>query len=102
MWTRASSTGLGNGKLTPRIMQEGQLDAIADEAERAKLAALVELVGRDGDQLMALAIQFIRANVGVSSVLLGSKNLAHIAHNLELVDTPLPPGMLERAIAICS
>eukprot|EP01047_Picozoa_sp_COSAG01_P110964 COSAG01_NODE_39764_length_472_cov_1.198391_2_plen_30_part_01 len=26
VWTRASSTGLGNGKLTPRIMQEGQLD----------------------------------------------------------------------------
>jgi hypothetical protein len=27
--------------------------------------------------------------------------LAHIAHKLELADMPLPPEMLERALAIC-
>jgi aryl-alcohol dehydrogenase-like predicted oxidoreductase len=95
-------TGLGRGKLTPKILREGELEVISGDSERAKLSALIELVGGDGNLLMALAIQFLHANPGVSSALLGSKSLAHVAHDLELAEMELPAGMLDKAISICS
>ena len=38
----------------------------------------------------------------ISSVLLGSKSLEHVAHNLMLADVELEEGMLEKAVEICS
>lgn len=38
----------------------------------------------------------------VSSILLGSKSMEHIAHNLVLADQELPAGMLEKAATICA
>lgn len=95
-------TGLGRGKLTPKILRDGELAAIQDEAEQDKLAALLDLVESDGELLMAVAIQFLHANPGVSSALLGSKSVAHVEHNLQLAELALPEGLLDQAIAICS
>jgi succinate dehydrogenase/fumarate reductase flavoprotein subunit len=51
------------------------------------------------DHLQRARLQKEGANESINKV--GSKNLAHIAHKLELADMPLPPEMLEMALAIC-
>lgn len=65
-------TGLGRGKLTPKVLTE--LDSLQGE-EKRKISALLSLCKNDGDTLMALAIQFLHSTAGISSVLLGSKSL---------------------------
>jgi aryl-alcohol dehydrogenase-like predicted oxidoreductase len=65
-------TGLGRGKLTPKVLTE--LDTLQGD-EKRKVEALLDICHHDGDLLMAVAIQFLYATAGVSSVLLGSKSL---------------------------
>lgn len=71
-------TGLGRGKLTPKVLTE--VDSLQGE-EKRKIQALLDLCNHDGDLLMAVAIQFLHSTSGVSSVLLGSKSLEVRLHD---------------------
>ena len=51
-----------------------ELDTLQGD-EKRKVEALLDICHHDGDLLMAVAIQFLYATAGVSSVLLGSKSL---------------------------
>ena len=66
-----------------------QVDSLQGE-EKRKIDALLELCNRDGDLLMALAIQFLHGTAGVSSVLLGSKSLQVRAQRAPLTSVPTP------------
>ena len=58
-------------------------------ASRRRIEQLLELVEGDARKLTALALQFLYANPGVSSVLVGSKQAEHIEANLGLLDLDL-------------
>ena len=90
-------TGLGAGKLTPRVVSH--LDDL-DERTRAKISAWLELVGGDADLLTALALKFLHHNPHVTSVLVGSKNIEHLQRNIELLGADVSDELLQRALEV--
>ncbi|GAB6099193.1 aldo/keto reductase [Halanaerocella petrolearia] len=84
--------GLAGGRLTPRVVP--YLEQVEDQA---KIKQLLKLVDNDANKLVALALQFLYQYRGITSVLLGSKNLAHIEKNLSYLDWELKPGIIEKA-----
>ncbi|WP_423406764.1 aldo/keto reductase [Heyndrickxia sp. MSNUG] len=85
-------TGLGRGLLTSRALQA--------EFKPAKLEQLLELVKNDGDLLSTLALNFLYENKGISSVLIGTKNLDHFRKNIELLEKDFDKELLAQAITI--
>jgi aryl-alcohol dehydrogenase-like predicted oxidoreductase len=85
-------TGLGRGLLTSRALQA--------EVKPAKLQQLLELVNNDGDLLSTLALNFLYENKGISSVLIGTKNLEHFKQNIELLEKDFDKELLIKAIGI--
>jgi aryl-alcohol dehydrogenase-like predicted oxidoreductase len=85
-------TGLGRGLLTSRALQA--------EHKPAKLEKLLQLVHEDGDVLTTLALNFLYENKGISSVLIGTKNLDHFKKNMELLDREFDRELLLKAIEI--
>lgn len=85
-------TGLGRGLLTSRALQA--------EFKPAKLEQLLELVNNDGDLLSTLALNFLYENKGISSVLIGTKNLEHFRKNIELLEKEFDKELLAQAIKI--
>lgn len=75
--------GLARGMLTAKALKYLKT---FPEKEQQKVSALLELVGKDGDRLMGLALHFLFENPGVSSVLVGSKNLAHLRDNFKMLE----------------
>ncbi len=90
--------GLDGGRLTPRVM--AHLDEL-DISVRGKITALLELVDGDAHKLVALALKFLYQNPHVTSVLAGSKSVAHVRQNLELLDLPMEASLIEQAIQAC-
>jgi len=89
-------TGLGMGRLTSRVL-------VLPEKERPLVVRRVlELVGGDGEKLTALGLAFLRRNPAVSSILVGSKNLAHVRTNIHLLFQGVDPGLLEEAARIAA
>jgi aryl-alcohol dehydrogenase-like predicted oxidoreductase len=85
-------TGLGRGLLTAKALQA--------EVKPAKLQQLLELVNNDGDLLSTLALNFLYENKGISSVLIGTKNLEHFKKNIELLEKDFDKELLIKAIEI--
>lgn len=85
-------TGLGRGLLTSRALQA--------ELKPAKLEKMLELVNGDGDLLTTLALNFLYENKGISSVLIGTKNLEHFKKNIDLLEKEFDRELLEKAIQI--
>jgi aryl-alcohol dehydrogenase-like predicted oxidoreductase len=90
--------GLDGGRLTPRVM--AHLGTLHVDT-RAKITALLALVDGDADQLVAVALKFLYRNPNVTSVLAGSKNVAHVRQNLELLELHVDESLIERAIEVC-
>ncbi|MBA3822567.1 MAG: aldo/keto reductase [Ktedonobacterales bacterium] len=89
-------TGLGNGLLTERVLP--LLDAVP---EGATIKRLLDLVDGDPAGLTALGMAFLHANPGITSVLLGTKRVAHVRDNLALLDAlPRYEALLPQAQAI--
>jgi aryl-alcohol dehydrogenase-like predicted oxidoreductase len=89
--------GLGYGRLTPRVIP--YLSDLEPNT-RAKITALLHLVDGNSDWLIALALKFLYQNPNITSVLVGSKNIAHIKKNIQLLHLSLDESLLEKAIQI--
>lgn len=85
-------TGLGRGLLTSR--------ALKAEHKPEKLEKILQLVQNDGDLLTTLALNFLYENKGISSVLIGTKNLEHFKKNMELLEREFDKELLTKAIEI--
>lgn len=90
-------SGIGNGLLTSRVVEN--IDKIG-EWERDKVKKLLALVDNNTDMLTALALQFLYENKGISSVIVGTKKPENVLKNAQLLDMELPAGMLEEAVRI--
>jgi len=89
--------GLDGGRLTPRVIPH--LNTL-DSDTRARITTLLELVDGDADRLVVLALRFLYRNPNVTSVLVGSKNVAHIRNNLEMLDLDIDESLIEQAIQV--
>jgi aryl-alcohol dehydrogenase-like predicted oxidoreductase len=89
--------GVARGRLTPKVLDH--LDTLDDNAKE-KVTALLDLADGDGEQLMAIALNFLYQNNGVTSVLLGSKNLAHVQKNMELLEREIDKSLMDQALAL--
>lgn len=89
-------SGLAAGALTSRVIPH-----LNDEVRHIdKVRKLLALVGGDGDALTSLALNFLYENDGISSVLVGSKRVAHVKANLDLLERPVDPEVMAQAIEI--
>jgi aryl-alcohol dehydrogenase-like predicted oxidoreductase len=90
-------SGLGAGALTSRVIPHLSGDT---RFNKQTVIKLLELVGNDGDALASLALNFLYANAGISSVLVGTKNVHHLRQNMDLLERPVDPAILDKAAAI--
>jgi aryl-alcohol dehydrogenase-like predicted oxidoreductase len=90
-------SGLAAGVLTARVIPH-----LSEETrfDKQKVMKLLDLVGGDGDALTSLALNFLYQNDGISSVLVGSKQVAHVRANLELLERDIDPEVMAKAIEI--
>ena len=90
-------SGLAAGVLTSRVIPH-----LSEETrfDKAKVQKLLGLVGGDGDALTALALNFLYQNDGISSVLVGSKQVAHVRANMELLERAVDPEVMAIAAEI--
>ncbi|NIA28746.1 MAG: hypothetical protein GWP06_02390 [Actinobacteria bacterium] len=79
--------GLAMGYLTPKI--QFHLDENADNRVR-KVKKILELLNGDDKLLPAVALQFLKSNKNISSVLVGSKSKKHFAEAITALDKQLP------------
>lgn len=87
-------SGLAGGWLTPRVL------AMPENERPENVRALLNVVDGDADKLQELALQFLRAHDGISSVLIGSKNLENFRRNFELFQAPPDDELLQRALNV--
>lgn len=87
-------SGLGNGLLTSRVVDN--LDKLRD-SDREKAEKLLKLVDGNTDLLTALGLHFLYENDGISSVIVGTKKPANVRKNVELLSIELPEGLLRKA-----
>ncbi|PLR94182.1 aldo/keto reductase [Bacillus sp. T33-2] len=87
-------TGLGRGLLTLRalLMPEDQLK------QNSKLNEMLKLVDGDADLLTSLALNFLYKNEGISSVLIGTKNIENLKKNIALLESEVDPQLLKKVI----
>lgn len=88
--------GLALGSLTSRVIPHLNENI----RNKEKIVKLLELVNNDGDMLTSLALNFLYENDGISSVLIGSKNIAHIKADMELLERPVDGELLKQAVRI--
>ena len=89
-------TGIGRGLLTSKVLE--MMDT--EFPEKEKVQQLLKLVGNDGVQLHALALQFLYQEEGISSVLIGTRNPERFKQNMQLLEREIDQEMLRKAIAI--
>ena len=87
-------SGLGNGLLTSRVVDN--LDKLR-ETDRIKAEKLLKLVDGNTDLLTALGLHFLYENDGISSVIVGTKKPANVRKNVQLLSIELPEGLLQKA-----
>ncbi len=86
--------GLGKGLFTPRVLNK---KLWLNVPLAVKIHKLLKLVDGDMKTYMAIALQFLYEEKGVTSVLLGSKNPEHVKSNLELLEMPVDPELMQKA-----
>ncbi len=84
--------GFGGGYLTPRV--KPLLGNLSDPRIR-KVTEILNLLDGQAEWLPALALQFLSQNPHVTSVLVGTKSVAHFEENITLLEKPLPPQAAE-------
>lgn len=80
---------LGGGHLTPKFERLGEEHA-ARKAESERLRAVA---ARHGMTLPDLALRFVLSNDAVSTVIAGTRRLAHLEANVRNSGQTLPPGL---------
>lgn len=80
------------GALTPR----GRALYATDEMWQKRLDPLLEVVGGDWSALPGLALDYLRTVPGVSSILVGTKNLDHLREATARMSEPLSDKMARR------
>ena len=85
---------LGNGLFTPRIIDNISL---LNEHERPKIEKLLALANNDIDTYMAIALNFLYNNKGISSVLLGTKKPEHVKANIALLEKEISADTMAKA-----
>lgn len=85
------------GALTPR----GRVLYDTDAGWRDRLDPLLEVVGGDWSQLPGLALDYLRTLPGVSSILVGTKNLDHLRDAVERMSAPLSDEAARRVQDAC-
>lgn len=84
---------LAHGRLTPRVQPY-----LSEEPElAARLQPYLDLVGGDFQALERLALAFVAAHPAVSSILVGTRTLAHLVQARDLLDAGVPEAWLSRA-----
>ena len=87
-------SGLGNGLLTSRVVDN--LEKLR-ENDRIKAEKLLKLVNGDTDLLTAIGLHFLYENEGISSVIVGTKKPENVKKNFELLSIELPENLLNEA-----
>ena len=87
-------SGLGNGLLTSRVVDNLQK---LRENDRIKAEKLLKLVNGDTDLLTAIGLHFLYENEGISSVIVGTKKPENVKKNFELLSIELPENILNEA-----
>jgi len=90
-------TPLAMGKLTPKALDN--FDSLSSE-EQEKIRALQKLVGNDPHYLPALALHHLYNEPGISSVLVGTKNLTHLRENVKALSHHFSGDLIKKAAAI--
>ena len=89
-------TGLAFGRLTERGMTAQKSAAKKDE----KLEELYTLCDWDGDLLTAMALRFLYETEGITSILAGTKNPAHVTKNITLLERPVEQALYKRVLEL--
>ncbi len=89
--------GLAMGYLTPKIQYHLQDDS--DKRVR-KVKKILELLNGEDELLPAVALQFLKNNKNVTSVLVGSKSKKHFAEAIAALDKQLPVAIEEIIFAL--
>jgi aryl-alcohol dehydrogenase-like predicted oxidoreductase len=90
-------TGLGRGIYTQKALEA--LPQLSPSVQK-KLESLLKLTNNDTKQLLQIALNFLKSNHSISSVLLGSRKAEHIQENLHLLQTPLDHNLFANALEI--
>ena len=89
---------LAYGKLSPKGVK--YLNSIGKK-HREKIKKLLQLVDNDPIKLMGLNLNFLYKTKGITSVLIGTKNIIHFKEALNSLETDFSKNILEKAISIC-
>jgi len=89
-------SGLAGGWLTTRAL------AASPTTWPPRLAKLLELVDNDPRRLAALALHFLAAHPGVSSILYGTRHPAHLHQAIAALAVPMDGELLSRAARVAS
>lgn len=89
--------GLNQGILTKKVLSHWDQDF----PDKDKVKTLLDWVGGDGDMLTALALQFLKQNPYISSVLVGTKNIDRLQKNIALLHEPLSEDLVKKATDLC-
>lgn len=64
------------------------------------VSKLMELVSGDSAMLHRLALAYLKSQTGISSILVGTKNIAHLEQNADMLADEADPAMVELAARI--
>ena len=87
-------SGFGGGWLTAHATR------VRPEERPPAVNALLDLCGGDGEVLSRLAVRFLAAHEGISSILVGSKSSAHVSSAVDALEGPADEDLLARAIRL--
>ncbi len=89
--------GLARGLLTSKIVPH--LNEL-DNENRKKVEQLFQFTGGDGELVTALAMRFLYDNPGISSVLVGTKNIERIGRNIQLLSEEIDGELIRKAAEV--
>ncbi len=90
-------SGFGNGLFTPRVLDK---KLWLNLPLAFKVKKLLKVLDGDIEAYMAVALQFLYAEKGITSVLLGSKKAEHIKANLQLLERDISAEIMQKAVDI--
>ena len=89
--------GFSNGLFTPRVLDK---KIWFNLPQMIKVKKLLKLVNNDIKMYMAVALNFLYMNKGITSVLLGTKKASHVKGNLDLLEMNISDDIMKEAIKI--
>lgn len=82
-------SGFAMGRLTPRVREHFE--------ENPKVETLLDLLAGDLNKLSALALGYLHSLAGVSTVLVGTKNLAHLREHISSLEEGFDNELIQQA-----